>query len=141
MYNEPLVQPCPEALDVPYLDFSAGKDLSWHAVQAFSCYQGTKVAQLVLAKPRAELRSAYQFHLVSHAGYYLPFMVFLNSSHWHSRFLSKSYIIIMYYLKLWFLLSSAFSRQNKTYFNCYQVFTGYPPSFPSLSWLFFVCLM
>ena len=74
MYNEPLVQPCPVALDVPYLDFSVGKDLSWHAVQAFSCYQGTKVAHLVLAKPRAELRSAYQFHLVSHAGYYLPFM-------------------------------------------------------------------
>lgn len=39
----------------------------------FSHYQGTKAAQLVLAKPRAELRSACQFPLV-----YFPMLVIIS---------------------------------------------------------------
>lgn len=35
MYNEPLAQPSPVALDVPHLNLSVGKDLCWHAVQHF----------------------------------------------------------------------------------------------------------
>ena len=110
--------------------FGIGKDLRWHAVQAFSRYQGTKATQLLTVKVKARMQVCLSilFCVLSHAHYYLPFMGFLNSSCWQSRFLSKFNNKHIFF-ELLFTLSFVFPRQNITYSNCYQVFTGPPPIF------------
>lgn len=109
------------------------------SVQAFSHYQGTRATQLLTGKAKARTQACLSllFGVLSHAGYCLPFMGFLDSSCWQSRFLSKSDIRLMHFFELLFILSSAFSRQNKICSNCYQVFTGSPPIFQVCLFFFF----
>lgn len=100
----------------------------------FPCHQVTKVAPLLTGQEEGPTISPAHLSWAwcSNPGHYLPFRGFQNFSCWQSRFLPKSYIRIMYYLKLLFILSPAFSRQNKAYSNYYQVFLGTPPNSPSL---------
>lgn len=105
----------------------------WYPVQ-IPCHQVTKVAPLLTGQEEGPTISPAHLSWAwcSNPGHYLPFRGFQNFSCWQSRFLPKSYIRIMYYLKLLFILSPAFSRQNKAYSNYYQVFLGTPPNSPSL---------
>ena len=62
------------------LVFSVGKGSSWHAVQAFSCYQGNEISQLVTgkAKARTQICLLVSFGVLSQAGYWLFFFLWVS---------------------------------------------------------------